>query len=499
MKTASSQQATITATSSKGKFSRRDFLRAAASALAITGCDMSPPKMTDAELAERDARWAAEDAARRGTSTPTNNAPAAQTAPTVQQPAAPETTAQQTQPASTTPTAEQLRRNAELIAQQQPRLNQQQRATVAQLKEEWLKIAERGGLGENRGCSMINVVGNNPQPFINDRLQNVRPILVGKNVVLCRGWLTPVGSNHFTEAQLQHTLNQLDMVYDSMRELTGNIPQNVGEKLFINVGGGSHNHHGHNSVCIAQAHIHRDEFLRGMQQNNALPFLIPHEMGHSFASAGSAEWVAENETVANWLVAYVTERHNLTITAHGSPSRRGTQYRTTEFNNANQNFRRGVASMPPFARDAVTDGSAYAFIMYGLVNQVGWDVIGRALRSYNDPDFVQTKIASFGPRGITSNNDSSVSLYNLLYRIQHFNGGRNPLSPDAQRVLDHHFGQRLMSGGSTWTVTMIDQTPAQMEQTRARQHEVARQRQETRELIAARTATRMGMTPAEFA
>ena len=141
--------------------------------------------------------------------------------------------------------------------------------------------------------------------------------------------------------------------------------------------------------------------------------------------------------------------------------------------------------------------------MYGLVNQVGWDVIGRALRSYNDPDFVQTKIAvnrnNVNSRTQTTNNFPQVALYNLLYRIQHFNNGRDPLSADARRVLEHHFGRTVVPNQGTWTMNMEDQTPAQMEQTRRRQHEIARQRQETRELIASRTATRMGMTPAEFA
>ena len=337
-------------------------------------------------------------------------------------------------------------------AQQNTRLSPAQQQTVQQLVDEL------------RGVNFTDACGIDIRFLTESGGRNIDPILVGRNLVFCQDWLARLRDRSITGPQFRRFRDTLDDVYDAFADFLGRPPRR-GEKIFVNVNKDisrrsdrttttrteGHAHPAYNVICVPP---HTRLWINVIRSNDIMPFTEIHEIAHTFSVQAPRHWVAETETVANWLTSYAVEKLDFRLCYNPSMRTsisffdgrltdaridhpdlqifRGTQYRAFEFNKAHANFRRGVHTMPKWAKASYEDGSAYAYIMFGLPNRVGWEAIAQAVRSYNDSNFVQTR--SFqGDR-------QNVMVHNFLYRVAHFSNRKDDLLwQDAVIVVNHHF------------------------------------------------------------
>ena len=339
----------------------------------------------------------------------------------------------------------------------------QQQQTIAQLKQQMAGM-------RNFDCSTSERVGV-PRVII-AMLDDIDPLLVGKNVIFSDRWLDYIGEEKsISRTRFADFVSKMDRAHDAFADLVGNNTTSR-RKLFIDISyKQEETDHG---LVAAHAHVMRDiicvaapkeNFWFEVTRHGSWSATLLHEIGHMFAPP-TIGWRANAETFANLKVAYALETLNarfgvLGVNARGNRTRgtqfRGNQYRTYEFNMAVQKFRRN--EMTSFAYCSCQTGSAFDFYIYGLVDRVGWETYKKAFHSYQDPAFV-SEYAYSGER-------VHVQARDFIDRLAFFSGKPDVLSslPDRGALLDEHF-----------PVTVRKLSPEEIQQRQQRQQQPQQRR-----------------------
>ena len=341
----------------------------------------------------------------------------------------------------------------------------QQQQTIAKLKQQMTGM-------RSFDCPTSERVGF-PRVVI-AMLDDIDPLLVGKNVVFGDRWLEYIGEGKpISRSQFAEFVNKMDRVHDAFADLVGNNATS-GRKIFIDISyKQEETDHG---LVAAHAHVMRDiicmvapkeNFWIEVTKHGSWSVTLLHEMGHMFAPP-TIGWRANAESLANLKVAYALETLNAQfgspgINARGTRTRgtqfRGNQYRMYEYNTAMQKFRRN--EMTSFANCSCQTGSVFDFYIYGLVDKVGWETYKKAFHSYQDPTFVSEFVYS-GER-------LNIQARDFIDRLVHFSGKPDVLSslPDGGKLLDEHFPVTVRKLSSE-EMRRIQQRQQQMQQRRQR-------------------------------
>ena len=341
---------------------------------------------------------------------------------------------------------------------QNTNLSPQQQETIAQLRDGIHRIYR----------NQPNVFSEHLQGLLDE---NTDPMLIGQYVVFNTNWLQLVGNGRdhiFTRQQFQTWRNSLDRLYECYEKFVGQKP--LANMLFIlllpgRFVGAAAGGAGLGAVFRDNSH---DSF-RGMLANNVQCFVTMHEVAHNFTSIiRHPSWFADGEGVADFLVYHAIENCGFRV----NPSMSGPQNRRASFqrilgafqnNNNIEPFRAGPSG--PHANR----NNAYEFYMYGLVDVVGWEAFGRAIRSYHNGTYTATKRYDpgervpnrFGGNRISFESEANARAHEFFDRVAHFHdlarqdpvlarsipaAGRNLTGtqalrslPDKGRLLDEHF------------------------------------------------------------
>ena len=341
---------------------------------------------------------------------------------------------------------------ADVASQNNPKLSPQQAAVVEQLKEELGKIGRSlGKIGRSRHIDATEM-----RQIIDVGLKNLDPILVGKHVVFSKKWLDYVGTNKpLTRQQFEHWRNRIDKVYDCFADLTGQPPAG-GKKIFIDIGNQNdlklesyklaHAHNRVNIICFARDSKRFLPLVMHEIKTGSTSYTMIHEMAHIFAD--NKRWEAESESIANFLTMYALENAGFW---YGMPSprppnikvlTRGKELRTRTYKKLLESFQKN--KIKPFQSDYEYDSVYDAYLM-GLVEIVGWNTIKKAIRSYNDTNYVPKRKYQGDPKIVASRE--------FFDRIEHFSGQKNVLrsGPDRGSLLDQYFPVKI---------TPINNTPS---------------------------------------
>jgi hypothetical protein len=337
---------------------------------------------------------------------------------------------------------------ANVAAQSASKLSSQQAATVEQLKNQLVQTS-------GNACLLQNTARNSAerQRVVNAALNNLDPILVGRNVVFSKVWLISVDTNKtLTRQQFEAWRNRVDKLYDCFWDLTGQPPAG-GRKVFIDYrpqkdfdfhsDGLPHNGHAHGGTSVICLNWNSEKFSQRLKhevKTGSTEGIMIHEMGHIFASQKT--WVAEEETIANFLTMYALEKGGFW---YGMPKptphpavlglMKGKEYRAYISQKAWERYQKNT--IRPFISKQDYAGShgydsVYDFYLVGLVEVAGWDAIKKAIRSYNDD--------SYKPQYTYQGDLQKVRAREFFDRIVHFSGKPNVLRslPDRGALLDRH-------------------------------------------------------------
>jgi len=270
---------------------------------------------------------------------------------------------------------------------------------------------------------------------IAESLDEMDPVLVGKNIVFSKAWLNHIGSRkEMSRSQFTGFVRKMDRVYEVFAELTGNTAVS-GRVIYIDLvdlqgTAAAHAHVSRDVICMSHP---RPWFWREMTRYNSWSYMMMHEIAHMFAPPAIG-WRACPESMANLKVAYALEKLGAQF---GSPEyrqghgnlqpTRGSQYRMREFNKALENSKK--EQINPFA-DCCCGGSIFDYYLFGLVEEVGWEPYKKAFHSYLDPDFVP----AYTYRGVRSH----TRAIDFLDRLVHFSGSPDLLTngPDKGSLLE---------------------------------------------------------------
>jgi len=298
----------------------------------------------------------------------------------------------------------------------------QKAAVVKQLKEE---LANRQYL---LGSITGNVSPRERRRIVEDTLNNLDPILVGKYVVFPKKWLNYIGPNKpITVQQFGLIRDRLDRVYDAYKELTGKAP-GAGEKVFIEIKSEQYFRKASGGHFAGHAHANAFCINKNVVQNSMGMGILMHELAHVFAYA--TNWEVNAESIVPLLMAYAYE------TIPGETS--GNRHRISRFEAALNNFR--TNKIEAFALDDPDDSGygahAFDFYLLGLVDKVGWETYKKVIRTYADEPHVT--IARF-PGG------QAGKARDLFDRIERLSGKPGVLRtlPDRGELLDKYFSVQV--------------------------------------------------------
>jgi hypothetical protein len=198
-------------------------------------------------------------------------------------------------------------------------------------------------------------------------IDTIDPILVSKYLIFTNDWLNlPV-----TRQQFKKWTDTLDRVYECYEEfMSGRVWGNGAIVVGYRPDGATA--HGGRVVLVYVARdderFSPDEIRRGGPTKTML-----HEMGHLFSWANSSapecRWMGEDETGAEFLVAYYYEKSGLSTV--------GDNHRYSHIERAINNLLSG--KIKDFGYH---EGTAYDLYMFGLVDRVGWDTMKKTVQSY---------------------------------------------------------------------------------------------------------------------
>jgi len=311
----------------------------------------------------------------------------------------------------------------------------QKAAVVKQMKDEFAKRHYLCGCIMDNP-SLDNAATNARKRLVEEMLDNLDPILVGKHVVFSKKFLNHIGPNKsITAQQFEIMRDRTDRVYEAYKELTGKAP-GAGEKVFINIApeaymrmpsGGYAGAHAHaNMFCFNETGVANG--LKAAASHNSLPGGMTHELAHVFAYA--TNWEVNPESVVPLLEAYAFE----TVPAAQIGSTPGNKHRIGRFEAALNNFRNN--KIEAFALDDPADSGygahAFDFYLMGLVDKGGWETYKKVIRSYADEPHVIHARFPGGQAG------KARDFFNRIERFSGKNGVLRSL-PDNGALLDKHF------------------------------------------------------------
>ena len=332
-----------------------------------------------------------------------------------------------------------------IVGQNTSHLPPQKAAVVKQLKDELAKRHYLFGCIMNN-AGLDNAATSQRQRLVEEALDNLDPILVGKYVVFSKKFLNHIGPNKsITAQQFEIMRDRTDRVYDAYKELTGKAP-GAGEKVFINIApeayfrnpkGGHYNGHAHaNMSCLNELGVANG--LKEAALHNSLNSTIMHELAHVFAYA--TNWEVNPESVVPLLMAYAYE----TVPEAQIGSTPGNKSRISRFEAALDNFRKNkiVAFALDDADDSGYGAHAFDFYLLGLVDQVGWDTYKKVIRSYADEPHVTHARFPGGQAG------KARDLFNRIERVSGKPGVLRTL-PDKGELLDKFFTVQVSTAKQT--------------------------------------------------
>jgi|GEM_PF-2238518 len=310
----------------------------------------------------------------------------------------------------------------------------QKAAVVKQLKEE---VAKRQFY---LGCITGSLAANERQRLVEEMLDNLDPVLVGRNVIFSKKWLNYIGPNKsITAQQFESIRDRTDRVYDAYKELTGRAPK-AGEKVYIEIrpaeyfrkpGGGHAGGHAHsNTFCCNETGVASG--LMSAASRNTVPGVITHELAHVFADA--TNWEINSESAVPLLEAYAFE----TVPAAQIGATSGNRHRISRFEQSLDRFRKN--NIVAFALDEAGasgyEAQAFDFYLLGLVDKVGWETYKKVIRTYADEPFVSLTRFPGGQAG---------KARDFFDRIERFSGKPGVLRslPDRGELLDKYFSGQV--------------------------------------------------------
>ena len=220
--------------------------------------------------------------------------------------------------------------------------------------------------------------------------QNMDPILVGKNVIFTKNWLSLLGngSDQVTRQQFKVYRDKADKIYDGFVDFIGRKPPS-GDIIIIDNGTMNTDplqakFPGHAlpslnlvfinlEMNIAPKSIRQGVFHSTMAHEIAHIFSLPFGHGALYRDPGTYAWAFDDESIADFLARYARE----TMTrAKGND-----QY----YNQALRNFK--ANKIETFRGNHENNGCAFELYIHGLVDKVGWESYKKAIQSYGDTNF----------------------------------------------------------------------------------------------------------------
>jgi len=314
---------------------------------------------------------------------------------------------------------------------------EQQMATVRQLIFELDKA--------NRFRKVHNDVARKREEgyrnITNKELDNIDPMLVGKNVVFSKKWNDwgYIGDKKvFTQEQFERWRDNADRIYDAYKELIGDSLK-YGKKVIV----GSCNK---DPVCTwTDANIIGYNISQpanpGALSNN---FTQIKEAGCDYSMLSELATIFMNGKewkggmAVSWcslMIAYALEKTPVRYNNEYS----GEQYREKGFNYAQEAYGNNK-KLYPFTSNGK---SAFEYYLFGFVDEVGgWEPYKKAFQSYDDPS------TSYKPKKYNDKNKDILTARDFFDRVAHFSGQKDLL-------------ESLPDKGSFFKVTeVIDTTPS---------------------------------------
>ena len=285
--------------------------------------------------------------------------------------------------------------------------------------------------------------------LVEEAASRVDPILIGRNVVFGPTWLNVVGDKKLlTRQQFEQWRNRVDMVADAYTDFAGIKPfAGKVDKSFIN---------------LAPVSMFRTASVLGVQASNTAVInagspnfpramreeivgrgspgrVVTHELAHIYADL--YRWEVSNESVAELLVTYALENiPNMRLGAPGMSGGihtpvSGRQLRQQKIDEAQKKFRTG--NIPDFDSSG-KGGSAYDYLLFGLVDVVGWDVYKKAIHSYLT-DGLRLRTQFVGREAMAR---AARDFFNRLEYFSEKPGVLRTL-PDKGQILDKFFGAHI--------------------------------------------------------
>ena len=274
-----------------------------------------------------------------------------------------------------------------------------------------------------------------------ETVQDIDPILVGRNVIFSKDWLT-VMPYKLTKLQFEAYRNVADVIYDSYVELIGQKPP-YGDIILIDTESmheGPINASGRAYAAWNLVHIHvSGPTLTIIGQEGGWHKTTAHEIAHIFTPHNYGWSANDRESIADFFACYAKETMRL--------GKFELRYRESR-----RNFR--TDKIETFRGRHEHNGCAFEFYLYGLVDKVGWETYKKAIRSYNDNNFIPNmyeEIPKLEPSATEEEKQSYakrkaiVSARDFLDRVEHFSGKPDVLRSlsDKGALLDEHFNVKV--------------------------------------------------------
>lgn len=306
-----------------------------------------------------------------------------------------------------------------------------------------------------RGDGCLRLSAGEAASKVEADLSGLDSVLVGKHVVFSKKWLGYVDGGLMTRQEFAQWRNETDRVYDCYVGLVGQKP-NCGEMVFADLvpddkkkTSYAHAHAVTNVICYFDNPRVRTVLPAHLKHSGCDAAMI-HEMSHVFANG--MPWLAEYESLANVMMAYVLETAGIRYGAASNPVA-GAQHRLREFAEAQEKFEEAQekkgrnVKMRAFAYE---DGTVYDYYLLGLVDKVGWGAYKKAFRSYHDGSYApknygeKARTKAFDYKGA----DKKVIARDFLDRLEYFSGKSGVLKslPDKGELLKKHFSPREVKG-----------------------------------------------------
>ncbi|MCL2743524.1 MAG: hypothetical protein FWE67_06720 [Planctomycetaceae bacterium] len=236
----------------------------------------------------------------------------------------------------------------------------------------------------------------------------IDPIQEGRHVIFAANWLELVGDGNdgtITREQFEAWRERIDKLCEYYEKFM-DYKALRGNKFFIDLQppeywmerGREVPAGNPNRINRGRSSVETFTGLQGMRADNTISGTMMHEFGHTYTppSSNNRMFHSDRETIADFMRFYATENCGFQLPSDKTiPGARHRQsYIQSVLRKFNQNkdlppFRKGTTGYLP--EHANRTNNAYELYMYGLVDFVGWETFGKAIRSYRNGTYVPAK------------------------------------------------------------------------------------------------------------